>query len=77
MASLNKDQLISKQKMEQAFKMLDLDGNGVISRNELKSIMGWTAIPEIVWRFIINEVDMNHDGEVIYFIILYSGQIQY
>ena len=63
--------------MEQAFKMLDLDGNGVISRNELESIMGGTAIPEIVWRFIINEVDMNHDGEVINFIILYSGQIQY
>ena len=55
--------------MEQAFKLLDLDGNGVISRNELESIMGGTAIPEIVWRFIINEVDMNHDGEVIFFIV--------
>ena len=29
--------------------------------------MGGTSIPEIVWKFIINEVDTNKDGEVIYF----------
>lgn len=36
----------------------------MISRNELEAVMGGTSIPEIVWRFIINEVDTNHDGEV-------------
>eukprot|EP00828_Plagiopyla_frontata_P046331 TRINITY_DN8193_c0_g1_i2.p2 TRINITY_DN8193_c0_g1~~TRINITY_DN8193_c0_g1_i2.p2 ORF type:complete len:188 (+),score=35.50 TRINITY_DN8193_c0_g1_i2:536-1099(+) len=66
MATLNKNQILTKDKIEQAFKILDIDGNGVISRYELEQIMGGTQIPEIVWRYIINEIDVNQDGEIQY-----------
>ena len=51
--------------MEQTFQILCLNWNEVISKNELESIMRGIAMPEIVWWLIINEVDMNHDREVI------------
>ena len=40
MAATNKDVVLSKQKMEQAFKLFDLDGNGSINKEELSYIMG-------------------------------------
>lgn len=43
--------------------MLDKDGSGSISVNELKASFG-DHIPANVWEDIIKEADENGDGEI-------------
>ncbi|EGR29125.1 hypothetical protein IMG5_162280 [Ichthyophthirius multifiliis] len=62
MAATNKDVVLSKQKMEQAFKIFDQDGNGNISREELSYIMG--DIQDTFWQEILLECDTNKDGKI-------------
>jgi calcium-dependent protein kinase len=67
MATINKEKLLSKERLEIAFKMFDIDGSGTISTKELKETFGNT-ISESIWKELVNEVDDNGDGEVdIYF----------
>ena len=40
MASMNKNQLLAKERLEMAFKILDKDGSGTVSTKELKEIFG-------------------------------------
>jgi len=48
--------------------MLDLDGNGKISKNELKKVLGsdptFSAKNDTYWESMIKEVDKNNDGEI-------------
>jgi calcium-dependent protein kinase len=46
--------------------MFDQDGNGSISQEELKSILGGhnTDNDDKFWRDMIKEVDQNGDGEI-------------
>ena len=37
---MNKEKLLSLEKMAMAFKIFDIDGDGFISKNELESVMG-------------------------------------
>eukprot|EP01017_Pseudomicrothorax_dubius_P024218 TRINITY_DN2577_c0_g1_i2.p2 TRINITY_DN2577_c0_g1~~TRINITY_DN2577_c0_g1_i2.p2 ORF type:complete len:342 (+),score=75.02 TRINITY_DN2577_c0_g1_i2:576-1601(+) len=62
-ATINRQSLLSKQRLEAAFKMFDLDGNGYISIEELKSVFGPNVSSEI-WKEIISEVDDNGDGQI-------------
>ncbi|EGR29296.1 protein kinase domain protein [Ichthyophthirius multifiliis] len=62
MAAANKEQILSKIKMEQAFKIFDQDGNGTISKDELSNIMG--NIEEGFWKEILEECDSNKDGVI-------------
>ena len=39
-AAMNHEKLLSVSKMEQAFKILDLDGDGFIDKQELEQVMG-------------------------------------
>ena len=63
MGTLNTDKLLTNEKLEAAFKMIDGDGSGDISIEELKSIFG-DNIPDNIWKKMISEVDDNGDGEV-------------
>jgi calcium-dependent protein kinase len=40
MATINRESLLSKQRLEMAFKMFDKDGSGSISIDEIKEIFG-------------------------------------
>lgn len=39
-ATVNKKKLLSDEKMSQAFQLFDKDGNGNISANEIKEVLG-------------------------------------
>jgi calcium-dependent protein kinase len=67
MATINRKSLLSKEKLEAAFKIFDKDANGHIDKNELKMIfnLGDTQdVHEKVWNDIIREVDQNADGDI-------------
>ena len=69
-AAINKCRLLSHQNLEIAFKMFDLDGNGFISREELKDVFqgvealtsSTLELEDGLWTRIIQEVDTNRDN---------------
>lgn len=61
-ASLTKEKLLSKTRIEQAFKMFDLDGNGFISKSEIETIMGGAEMDDETWKQIMEDCDTNKDG---------------
>lgn len=65
-ATLDKKKMMSKERLEQAFAIFDKDGNGTISHDELREILGGqlSNLDEKVWRDIIHEVDTNGDGVI-------------
>lgn len=64
MATMTESQLLSKEKLQAAFKMFDKDGSGSISRQEIKDALG--QMDEWLVEQIIKEVDENDDGEISY-----------
>ena len=64
-AAFQKDMLLSGQNLRAAFQIFDKDGDGSISREELKQVFGDGHVSmrgEQVWDEIMNEVDKNQDG---------------
>ncbi|CAD8200199.1 unnamed protein product [Paramecium octaurelia] len=62
-ASINKDRSLSKRKIEQSFKLFDLDGNGLITKTEINQLFG-DEIDDNMWKEILNECDANQDGMI-------------
>lgn len=62
MATMNEQQLMSKEKLKQAFKMFDKDGSGTISKEEIKEALG--NLDEEMADKMISEVDQDDDGEI-------------
>lgn len=52
-ASINRDQILSKQRLETAFNTFDKDGSGMLTLDELKEIFGGGRVPDEVWKQII------------------------
>ncbi|EGR33828.1 protein kinase domain protein [Ichthyophthirius multifiliis] len=66
-ATISKENLLSKQRLEMAFKMFDKDGSGTISIEEIKDVFGGMGkVNENFWKDIIKEVDGNGDGQISY-----------
>lgn len=65
-ASLNKEKLLSKENIRMAFNLFDRDGSGFISKEEIKSVLGKGKADNVenVWEKIIEEIDLNQDGEI-------------
>ncbi|CAD8148972.1 unnamed protein product [Paramecium octaurelia] len=55
---------ITINNIKNAFKMFDLDGNGVISKNELENIFGGVEIDNQAWEDILEKFDYNKDGVI-------------
>jgi calcium-dependent protein kinase len=65
MASAQKEALLSKNNLDNAFRVFDTDGSGKINAMELKEILGNGAQGNNpVWEELIKEVDQNGDGEI-------------
>ncbi|CAD8090357.1 unnamed protein product [Paramecium primaurelia] len=56
--------LMAKEKLETAFKLFDKDGNGIITKQELKEILGGLDLEDKQWESVFLELDTNGDGEV-------------
>lgn len=65
MATMNEKNILSNEKLEQAFKMFDKDGGGTISPEEIKEVLGFgSSINQKLIDDIIKEVDENGDGVI-------------
>jgi len=64
-ATIDKKNLLSRERLISAFTMFDRDGSGAISAEEVKEVLGvGTNIPDELWKGVIKEVDQNGDGEI-------------
>lgn len=63
-AATNRQCVLNKEKLEQTFKMFDKDGNGSISLDEIRSILGNSFTDQKALEAIIKECDTNGDGEI-------------
>ena len=60
-AMINTKKVVTEERLEKAFKMFDKDNSGKLSVKEIKAVFGGT---EEQWKNVINEIDLNNDGEV-------------
>ena len=64
-ASLSKSKMLSKERLEAAFRVFDIDNSGTITADELKAILGkHHSYNDHIWAEIIKEVDANGDGVI-------------
>ena len=64
-AAINSSQLLSKSRLEAAFKMFDLDHSGAIDADELKAVLGkFHKYEDSFWHELIRECDTNGDGVI-------------
>ncbi|CAD8205468.1 unnamed protein product [Paramecium pentaurelia] len=61
-ATIDRQQLLSKQRLKMTFRMLDKDKSGSISIDELKEI--FSGISEDIWKQVVQDFDSNSDGQI-------------
>jgi len=64
LATVNHKKLLSDERLGQVFKMFDKDGNGSISKDEIREFFSMQDQSEGFIQDLINEVDANGDGEI-------------
>ena len=64
MATMNARNLVSEKRLEAAFRAFDRDGNGQISPEEVKVVLGGGVLDEKAVAKIIEQVDADGDGQV-------------
>jgi len=68
-AAFDKRSLLTQDNLDAAFKTFDADGNGRITKSELKAVFATgkaQKATEEVWEKIMQDVDKNGDGEIDY-----------
>ena len=64
-ATIDKNSLLTPNKLRMAFDMIDADGGGSISAEEIKEIIcSNQEVDSKIWDDIINEVDEDKNGEI-------------
>ena len=60
-----KDELLSKENIDRAFRIIDADNSGKIIAKELNEYLSFdNKITSEAWEGLIKEVDQNGDGEI-------------
>lgn len=63
--AMDRKTLLSRERLQRAFKMFDVDGSGTISSTELAKVFGVSEIEgSDHWQEILKQVDKNDDGEI-------------
>ena len=60
-AMISSKKVVTEERLEKAFKMFDKDNSGKLSIKEIRNVFGGN---EEQWKRVINEIDLNNDGEV-------------
>lgn len=64
-AAADKEQLLNQNNLKLAFNLMDADGNGSITRQELRNVFETSEKKdEELWNQIFKEVDANGDGAI-------------
>lgn len=63
-STVNLDTLLTDGNLRLAFSAFDKDDSGVLTQDEIKSILGVAGEENEIIRQIISEIDMNGDGEI-------------
>ena len=58
---IDSKKFITNDRLDKAFKLFDKDGNGKLSIEEIRLVFGGD---ENKWQQIIQDIDLNDDGEV-------------
>jgi Ca2+-binding EF-hand superfamily protein len=64
---INEKQLLTAEKLAAAFRMFDKDGSGLISKDEIQSILSFDSEQLLSMKVvdeIIAQIDENEDGEI-------------
>lgn len=64
MATCNRKNMLSKEKLQLVFKMFDKDSNGTLTVDEIKKLFNSHIQDDDLIKEIIKEVDKNQDGQV-------------
>lgn len=64
MATLNRKNMLTPERIEKVFKAFDTDGSGQLSVEEFKEMFGGNKIDDEVWKLIIAEADTDKSGEI-------------
>ena len=65
MATINEKNLVTNDRLLQAFKMFDKDNSGALSYDEIKEVLCFDSqVDEASVQKIIEEVDENGNGEI-------------
>jgi calcium-dependent protein kinase len=67
-AGLEKAKILTENNLETAFKLYDINNRGKINALELGNVLGGgdDNVEENVWQELINEADIDQDGEINY-----------
>lgn len=77
-ATMSRQQLLNRERLELAFRAFDADDSGSISAAELKQMLGKSMKgDDTMWAELIAEVDVNNDGEIDFeeFVAMMTSQL--
>ncbi|KFG30368.1 calcium-dependent protein kinase CDPK3, partial [Toxoplasma gondii p89] len=60
---MDKQLLLSRERLLAAFQQFDSDGSGKITNEELGRLFGVTEVDDETWHQVLQECDKNNDGE--------------
>ena len=64
-AAIDREKLLTKQRIEACFELFDKDNSGKITKDELKVMLGVNQkVDDTIWNDLIKEVDLNGYGEI-------------
>lgn len=64
-AAIDKNKLLSDERINKCFKVFDKDRSGTITIDELKNIFhSNNPIEENVWKELMDQIDLNGDGVI-------------
>mmetsp|Transcript_4957 Transcript_4957/g.3568 ORF Transcript_4957/g.3568 Transcript_4957/m.3568 type:complete len:181 (+) Transcript_4957:1041-1583(+) len=64
-AAIDKVQLLNNENLLAAFKLIDKDASGLITKNELQAVFDSNGQKDPqLWEDIMREVDTNNDGQI-------------
>lgn len=64
-ATTRRDILLASENLESAFKAFDIDGNGTITAEELRGVLGESEDQEdVTWQELIQMADKDGDGQI-------------
>lgn len=65
MASMSRQNVLTKQRIQMAFKMIDTDGSGYLSYDEIRQLfVGIQTIDDKFIKDLISQVDVNGDEQI-------------